>query len=172
MASVRNVSDELYNEICESTPLSELLSIAKDTAAFLERGQRDAETNRNQMAKIRTIGLSSPLNPGMYNRMVYIDELFLLYLKSGKKHDKNQIEYNLPIYKNEVHEIIDRLVFPEDEGEEPFMFLFDKGSLKTHENDDAVRVACEDLKGQYEAHISMWRLIQQLRKRISEKCKC
>ena len=172
MASVRNVSDELYNEICESTPLSELLSIAKDTAAFLERGQRDAETNRNQMAKIRTIGLSSPLNPGMYNRMVYIDELFLLYLKSGKKHDKNQIEYNLPIYKNEVHEIIDRLVFPEDEGEEPFMFLFDKGSLKTHENDDAVRVACEDLKGQYEAHISMWRLIQRLRKRISEKCKC
>ena len=166
MVRVSERCNQLYDDITKDTPLTELLPIAKDTAAFISEQVAEGEANRHELCKMHTNGVLH-IYPNMYDMILKINRLFLAYLKHGNKEDQDKINHLFDIFRNDIEIIIDRLVSPQSNEDSVMPIEKDHGSNK---NDD-VMVACAKLKHYYDDQRGMCQLVYRLRKRIKQQCK-
>ena len=157
--------DQIYAGITKDTPLTELLPITKDTAAFISEQLAEGEANRHELCKMHTNGVLH-IYPNMYDMILKLNRLFLAYLRYGDKKDQDRINHLFDIFRNDVEITIDRLVSSQSNEDSVVPIGKDHGS---HKNDD-VMVACAKLKHQYDDQRSVCRLVYRLRKCIKQQC--
>ena len=172
MRTIREVSDKMYSVLNDGTSLSALLHGAKVTVAYLEERIRDdTESKRYRMEMCELEHAKDDIELGdikdMADITLEIDRLMVFHLKHGKY--EKQVQDQFSIYKNELHEFLDVMVFPEPDDYETYMLYRSEGEVKRHDNEEAVRVTCDDVRETYESYVSMWKLVKCLRKRISKK---
>ena len=157
MVHVSERCHQIYAGITHETPLTELLPITKDTAAFISEQLAEGELKRDESCQIY---------PNMYDMILKLNRLFLAYLRYGDKKDQDRINHLFDIFRNDVEITIDRLVSSQSNEDAVVPIGKDHGS---HKNDD-VMVACAKLKHCYDDQRSVCRLVYRLRKRIKQQC--